>query len=87
LDYNPFVAKRTTEEGAELQIVGEGSLEQGREEAWRALITAHAAALERIERELWEAGLPPLGWYDVLLSSPWRRGVGCGCTSSPAPWF
>ena len=87
MDYNPFVAERTTEEGAELQIVGGGSLEQGREEAWRALITAHAAAIERIERELSEAGLPPLGWYDVLLEL-WRaRGVGCGCTNSPAPWF
>ena len=75
MGYSSFVAKKTTEEEAELQIVGEGSLEQGREEAWRALITAHAAALERIERELWEAGLPPLGWYDVLLEL-WRAR-GC----------
>ena len=75
MGYNPFVAKRTTEEGAELHIVGEGSLEQGREEAWRALIAAHAAAIERIERELWEAGLPPLGWYDVLLEL-WRARGG-----------
>ena len=65
--YNPCVAKTTSEERAKLRIVREGSLEQGREEAWRTLITAHAAAVERIERELWEAGLPPLGWYDVLL--------------------
>ena len=69
------MAKRTTEEGAELRIVREGSLEQGREEAWRALITAHAAAVERIERELGEAGLPPLGWYDVLL----ELSVAPGC--------
>src|SRR5919199_6479091 len=65
--YNPCVAKTTSEERAKPRIVREGSLEQGREEAWRALITAHAAAVERIERELWEAGLPPPGWYDVLL--------------------
>jgi DNA-binding MarR family transcriptional regulator len=75
LGYNSFVAKRTTEEKAELRIVREGSLDQGREEAWRALITAHAAAIERIERELFEAGLPPLGWYDVLLEL-WRAPGG-----------
>jgi len=70
------VVKRTSEERAKLRIVREGSLEHGREEAWRALITAHAAMVERIERELSEAGLPPLGWYDVLLElwrAPGRR--------------
>ena len=51
---------RTGEEKAELRVVGEGSLEQGREAAWRALITAYSAAVERIERGLVEAGLPPL---------------------------
>lgn len=65
------MAKRTSEERAKLRAVREVPLEQGREEAWRALITAHAAAVERIERELSEAGLPPLGWYDVLLEL-WR---------------
>ncbi|MDP9458650.1 MAG: MarR family transcriptional regulator [Actinobacteria bacterium] len=61
------MAERTGEEKARLRVFREGSLDQGREEAWRALITAHAAAVERIERGLLEAGLPPLGWYDVLL--------------------
>ncbi|MDP8951124.1 MAG: MarR family transcriptional regulator [Actinomycetota bacterium] len=61
------MAERTSEGKGKLRVVREGSLEQGREEAWRALITAHAAALERIERGLLEAGLPPLSWYDVLL--------------------
>ena len=56
-----------SKEKAKLRVVREGSLEQGREEAWRALITAHAAAVEGIERGLLEAGLPPLSWYDVLL--------------------
>ncbi len=70
------MAERTSEERVKLPIVREGSLEQGREEAWRALITAHTAAVERIERRLSEAGLPPLGWYDVLLelsAAPERR--------------
>lgn len=61
------MAERTSEEKGKLRVVREGVLEQGREEAWRALITAHSAAIEGIERGLLEAGLPPLGWYDVLL--------------------
>ena len=61
------MTERTRIEKGELRVVREGVLEQGREEAWRALITAHAAAVERIERGLLEAGLPPLSWYDVLL--------------------
>jgi DNA-binding MarR family transcriptional regulator len=69
------MAERTGEEKAKLRIVREGSLDQGREEAWRALLTAHAVAIERIERELSEAGLPPLGWYDVLLEL-WRAPGG-----------
>ena len=51
-------------------------LEGSRDAAWRAFITAHALVIERIERELAEAGLPPLGWYDVLLElsvAPDRR--------------
>lgn len=44
-----------------------GSRDGDRAVAWRALITANALVLEKIERALTEAGLPPLGWYDVLL--------------------
>lgn len=44
-----------------------GGLDRARVVAWRALITANALVLEKIERSLVEAGLPPLGWYDVLL--------------------
>jgi DNA-binding MarR family transcriptional regulator len=44
-----------------------GSLDQARASAWRGLITANALVLEKIERALAGAGLPPLGWYDVLL--------------------
>lgn len=53
-----------------------GVLDESREEAWRAFITAYGVVMERIERELAGAGLPPLGWYDVLLElwvAPERR--------------
>jgi DNA-binding MarR family transcriptional regulator len=35
-------------------------------DAWRALLNAHARVTGEAERALAEAGLPPLGWYDVL---------------------
>jgi len=35
-------------------------------DAWRALLRGQALVLERVERDLAEAHLPPLGWYDVL---------------------
>jgi DNA-binding MarR family transcriptional regulator len=34
--------------------------------AWRAFLTAHALATRRISRDLHEAGLPDLSWYDLL---------------------
>ncbi len=36
--------------------------------AWRALLNAHAAVIDLIERELAEAGRLPLSSYDVLLT-------------------
>jgi len=33
---------------------------------WRAFLRAHSTMLRRIGRDLEEAGLPPLSWYDVL---------------------
>jgi DNA-binding MarR family transcriptional regulator len=33
---------------------------------WRAFLSAHSSMLRRISRDLDEAGLPPLTWYDVL---------------------
>ena len=45
--------------------------------AWRAFLTSHAAAIDRIERDLAAGGdLLPLTWYDVLLeldAAPDRR--------------
>ncbi len=34
--------------------------------AWRAFLRAHSTMLRRISRDLDEAELPPLAWYDVL---------------------
>jgi DNA-binding MarR family transcriptional regulator len=51
----------------ELRVVDEG-LERGRNACWRTFLTAHAAAIDRIERDLAEEGLMPLSWYDVLLA-------------------
>lgn len=35
--------------------------------AWRAFLNAHAAVIDRIEREMEDAGVLPLGSYDVLV--------------------
>jgi DNA-binding MarR family transcriptional regulator len=35
--------------------------------AWARLLRAQQVLLERVEADLKAAGLPPLGWYDVLL--------------------
>lgn len=35
-------------------------------EAWRRLLIAHSRATAAIERDLEDAGVLPLGWYDVL---------------------
>lgn len=36
--------------------------------AWRAFLNAHATVIDRIEREMAEAGVLPLGSYDVLVA-------------------
>ena len=36
--------------------------------AWRAFLTAHAHVTRRISRDLADAGLPDLSWYDLLWS-------------------
>jgi DNA-binding MarR family transcriptional regulator len=35
-------------------------------DTWRAFLIAHARITRRISRDLVDAGLPDLGWYDVL---------------------
>lgn len=45
-------------------------------DAWRGVLNTHAAVVERVERALAEADLPPLAWYDVLWAvrrAPGRR--------------
>jgi DNA-binding MarR family transcriptional regulator len=44
--------------------------------AWRAVLNAETAVVARAEAALAAAGLPPLGWYDVLWAirrAPHRR--------------
>jgi DNA-binding MarR family transcriptional regulator len=36
--------------------------------AWRKFLTAHVLLIEQIERDLAQADLPPLSWYDVLFA-------------------
>ena len=36
-------------------------------DAWVGLIRSHQIAMDTVEDALKKAGLPPLGWYDVLL--------------------
>ncbi len=36
-------------------------------EAWGSFLTAHAMAIERIEKALAQAQCMPLTWYDILL--------------------
>src|SRR3954466_1866234 len=41
-------------------------LETEQLDAWRAFLTAHARVTRAIGRDLAAAGLPDLGWYDLL---------------------
>ena len=35
-------------------------------EAWRAVVTSHAAVTERVQKALIAADLPPLSWFELL---------------------
>jgi DNA-binding MarR family transcriptional regulator len=52
------------------------SLESTKGSVWALFLTAHAVLVDAIERRLAQAGLPPLGWYDLLWAlerSPGQR--------------
>lgn len=42
------------------------SLENTKGSVWALFLKAHAVLVEQVEARLAGAGLPPLGWYDVL---------------------
>lgn len=48
--------------------------------AWTRLLRAHTATLSQVEARLKESGLPPLGWYDVLLEL--ERAGSAGLSAS-----
>ncbi len=39
---------------------------EARLEAWRAVVTSHAAVTERVQKALAAADLPPLSWFELL---------------------
>ncbi|HEY9647536.1 MAG TPA: MarR family transcriptional regulator [Chroococcidiopsis sp.] len=43
-------------------------LDNLRSSVWRLFLTANVRLLDRIETKMAEAGLPPLEWYDILLT-------------------
>ena len=43
---------------------------------WRLFLTAHTKLLDRLQDKLAAAALPPLEWYDVLLTL--KEGPSCG---------
>jgi DNA-binding MarR family transcriptional regulator len=51
-------------------------MQHARLDAWRTILSLHAGVVGQVEAALAEAGLPPLGWYDVLWAlyeAPQRR--------------
>jgi len=38
----------------------------GQLEAWRAVVTSHAAVTDRVQKALAAADLPPLSWFEML---------------------
>jgi DNA-binding MarR family transcriptional regulator len=55
-------------------------------DAWRALVTSHAAVTERIQKALTAADLPPLSWFEVL-SAVKRSAPGRPRMSELAEWL
>jgi DNA-binding MarR family transcriptional regulator len=42
------------------------SIRQRHLDAWRAVVTSHAAVTDRVQRALTAADLPPLSWFELL---------------------
>jgi DNA-binding MarR family transcriptional regulator len=58
----------------------------GHLDAWRAVVTSHAAVTEHIQRTLVAADLPPLSWFEVL-SAIERSPTGRPRMSELADWL
>jgi DNA-binding MarR family transcriptional regulator len=55
-------------------------------DAWRAVVTSHAAVTERVQRALAAADLPPLSWLEVLWAIK-RSPTGSPRMSDLAEWL
>lgn len=55
-------------------------------EAWRAVVTSHAAVTDRVQRALIAADLPPLSWFEVLAAVK-RSPTGRPRMSELAEWL
>jgi DNA-binding MarR family transcriptional regulator len=55
-------------------------------DAWRAVVTSHAALTERVQKTLAAADLPPLSWYEVLYAVK-RSPTGRPRMSELAEWL
>jgi DNA-binding MarR family transcriptional regulator len=55
-------------------------------EAWRAVVTSHAAVTDRVQRALVAADLPPLSWFEILWAVR-RSPDGAPRMSDLAEWL
>jgi DNA-binding MarR family transcriptional regulator len=55
-------------------------------DAWRAVVTSHAAVTERVQRALAAADLPPLSWFEILWAVE-RSPTGRPRMSELAEWL
>jgi len=55
-------------------------------DAWRAVVTSHAAVTDRVQRALAAADLPPVSWFEVL-SAVKRSPNGRPRMSELAEWL
>ena len=55
-------------------------------DAWRAIVTSHAAVTDRVQKALAAADLPPLSWFEIL-SAVKRSPTGRPRMSELAEWL